>query len=165
MCVKAPAQAQQQSVEIKKADWWSAFDRQGWVTTNGAFTAIFRNDCNELYCIEEVKYANFPLGHCYNANWWNSFDRKGWSQCNNGYFMTGLLRSACNDLYCLEESRCCQRSGQSGYTGSCQNLNVWNSFDRKGWAECRAGYAMAGIYRNDCSKLYCIEEFKCCPYQ
>jgi len=165
MCVKAPGQAQQQSVAIRTADWWSAFDRQGWVTTNGAFTAIFRNDCNELYCIEEVKYATIQLGHCYNANWWNSFDRKGWSICNNGYFMTGLLRSACNDLYCLEESKCCQRSGQSGYTGGCYNLNVWNSFDRKGWAECRAGFGMAGIYRNDCNKLYCIEEFRCCPYQ
>ena len=39
----------------------------------------------------------------------------------------------------------------------------WGSFDGKGLSECRReGYYMAGIFRGDCDKLYCLEELKCC---
>ena len=114
----APTQPQ-----VATANWWSSFDRAGWSTTNGGFVAIFRNDCDRLYCIEEVKYAPFGLGNCYNANWWSSFDRKGWSQCNAGYYMASLKRNTCDLLYCIEEARCCQQGGRGSYPGGCNNAS------------------------------------------
>jgi len=152
------------AVQVKTANWWSSFDRKGWSTTPGGFTGIFRNDCNALYCIEEIHYADFPLGECYEANWWSSFDRKGWSTCNDGFYITGLYRNDCNSLYCIEAAKCCKKRSANSYPSSCYNANWWHSFDRKGWSDCKSGYSIAGLYRNDCNSLYCIEEVKCCPY-
>jgi hypothetical protein len=149
---------------IGYGNWWGSFDRQGWNTVPGAMTGIYRNSCNSLYCIEEVQYATTGRGACYHANWWGSFDRKGWSTCNSGYFMNGLYRNHCHSLYCIEEAYCCRQSGYSSYNGGCSHANWWGSFDRKGWSTCPSGQAMAGMYRNSCNSLYCIEEAYCCPY-
>jgi hypothetical protein len=130
----------------------------------GAMTGIYRNHCNSLYCIEEIQYATTGRGACYHANWWGSFDRAGWSTCNNGYFMNGLYRNWCHSLYCIEEALCCQQAGQSNYAGGCMHANWWGSFDRQGWSTCPSGQGMAGLYRNHCNSLYCIEEARCCPY-
>jgi len=152
-------------VSIGTDNWWSKFDNKGWSTAPGAITGLYRNDCNGLNCIEEVQYANFPTSDCYDANWWGSFDNKGWSNCNAGYYITGLYRNDCNGLNCLEQAKCCKRQGESGYIGSCTHASWWGSFDNKGWSTCPSGKAMAGIFRNDCNDLYCIEEVNCCPYQ
>jgi hypothetical protein len=149
---------------IGYGNWWGSFDRAGWNTVPGAMTGIYRNSCNSLYCIEEVQYATTGRGACYHANWWGSFDRKGWSTCNSGYFMNGLYRNHCHSLYCIEEAYCCRQSGYSSYNGGCSHANWWGSFDRKGWSTCPSGQAMAGMYRNSCNSLYCIEEAYCCPY-
>jgi hypothetical protein len=157
--------------QILTENWWSKFDNKGWAETNGGFTGFYRNDCNGLNCIEEVQYAAFPKSSdCYDANWWSSFDNKGWSQCKYGYFITGLYRNDCNELGCLEQAKCCKQDGEPGYiyegTGdACTNANWYGSFDNKGWSKCPAGKAMAGIYRNDCDDLGCIEEVRCCPYE
>eukprot|EP00163_Fabomonas_tropica_P027151 TRINITY_DN514_c0_g1_i2.p1 TRINITY_DN514_c0_g1~~TRINITY_DN514_c0_g1_i2.p1 ORF type:complete len:185 (+),score=14.66 TRINITY_DN514_c0_g1_i2:21-575(+) len=45
----------------------------------------------------------------------------------------------------------------------CYHDNWWHTFNRKGWSTCqKPGYYMAGIWRNTCDKLYCIEWVKCC---
>merc|ERR1712029_819191 len=49
--------------------------------------------------------------------------------------------------------------------GSCKVQNVWSSFDGKGWSRGDDEYYMAGIYRNDCDKLYCLEKFYCCKLE
>ena len=99
---------------------------------------------------------------CYNHNWWDSFDRKGWSTCNNGYYMTGLYNTAGPRLGNIEEAKCCRPKSQRKQWGQCYNLNVWHSFDNRGWNKCASGYFMAGLYKSACQELYCLEEFKCC---
>ena len=161
-------------------DWWGSFDSQGWSYCGHSryMTGLYRNDptkswwtrIHPIYLLEEAKCTDAP-GYlypaegdweCYNHNWWGSFDHKGWSTCNNGYYMTGLYRTSGNGLHNIEESRCCRPKSQVKSWGSCYNLNVWSSFDRKGWSTCASGYYMAGLYRNSCDNLQCLEEFKCC---
>lgn len=76
--------------------------------------------------------------------------------------MHGMYRTSGNHLHNIEEFWCCKPKSQHAAWGHCYNKNVWSSFDRKGWSICNNGYYMAGMYRNDCDNLYCIEEFKCC---
>ena len=157
------------------ANWWGSFDRKGWsYCGHGRYmTGLYRNDgggSDPIYRLEEAKCSDAPgylypaqrYWDCYNHNWWGSFDRKGWSTCNNGYYMTGLYRTNGHNLYNIEEARCCRPKSQVKSWGFCYNHNVWSSFDRKGWSSCRDGYYMAGLYRESCEKLYCLEEFKCC---
>ena len=156
-------------------NWWGSFDKQGWsYCGHGRYmTGLYRNDRSDsdgIYRLEEAKCTDAPgdlypaegYWDCYNHNWVHSFDHKGWSTCNNGYYMTGLHRSSGHNLYNIEESRCCRPKSQVKSWGSCYNLDVWSSFDRKGWSTCASGYYMAGLYRNSCNNLYCLEEFKCC---
>merc|ERR1712008_10335 len=87
-------------------------------------------------------------------------DRKGWSKCNPGYYMKGLYRT--NGLFRaglhnIETAKCCKPTNQRSAWGSCYQANVLHSFDRKGWSKCSPGYYMAGMWRNDCDNLYCIE--------
>merc|ERR1719157_253998 len=158
------------------ANWWGSFDRYGWSNCNtkdGKYKYIdglWRNHrgCERLYCIEQASCsvhmteASFHSQKCYNANWWGSFDRKGWSTCNNGYFLSGLMRNSCDKLYCLEEAKCCKSTANVDTYKSCYNANWWGSFDNKGWSKCSDGHHLAGLYRNDCHSLYCIEMAKCC---
>ena len=158
-----------------REDWWISFDTSGWSYCghNRYMTGLYRNDESSSDPIYLLEYANcsdapgylYPAqGYwdCYNHNWWGSFDRKGWSTCNNGYYMTGLYRTNGHNLYNIEEARCCRPKSQVKSWGSCYNQNVWGSFDRKGWSSCADGYYMAGLYRESCDNLYCLEEFKCC---
>lgn len=86
--------------------------------------------------------------------------------CNNGYYMKGMFRNSKNNnnggIYLIEEAKCCKQNAQKGGWGTCYNLNVWTSFDHKGWSKCGNGFYMTGLWRNTCDRLYCIEEFKCC---
>ena len=78
--------------------------------------------------------------------------------------MGGLYRTGDDPwLHNIEEARCCKPEGLPDRYADCYIENVWGSFDGKGLSECkREGYYMAGIFRGDCDKLYCLEEFKCC---
>ncbi len=163
------------STQSHNENWWGSFDHKGWSLCNHGryMTGMYRNDhssSDPIYLLEEAKCTDAP-GYlypakrdqdCYNHNWWGSFDRKGWSTCNNGYYMTGLYRNSGHRLYHIEEAKCCRPKSQVKSWGHCYIHNVWGSFDRKGWSTCNSGYYMAGLYRNSCDKLYCIEEFKCC---
>merc|ERR1719162_1115761 len=50
-------------------------------------------------------------------------------------------------------------------TVAAEKVNWWSSFDKKGWSTCNKGsngyMYMNGLYRNNCHKLYCIEEVDC----
>merc|ERR1719157_486693 len=157
------------------ANWWGSFDRYGWSncdTKDGKYKYIdglWRNTrgCERLYCIEQAKCSvhindmNDPQT-CYSANWWGSFDRKGWSNCETGYFLSGLMRNSCDQLYCLEQAKCCKSTNSPGNYNNCYNANWWGSFDVQGWSTCSTNHHIAGLYRNNCNELYCIEMAKCC---
>ena len=156
-------------------NWWDSFNYQGWSYCGRSryMTGLYRSNWRShdpLYRLEEAKCTDAPgylypeegYWDCYIHNWWHSFNRKGWSTCSNGYYMTGLYRTSGHNLYNIEESKCCRPKSEVKSWGSCYNLNVWDSFNDKGWSTCASGYYMAGLYRNSCDKLYCLEEFKCC---
>jgi hypothetical protein len=154
-----------------KANWWGSFDRTGWSMANGPITGFYRTHDQSLWNIEEAGHYfykdNYAGLECVKANWWRSFDRKGWSTCPHGYFMHGLYRTGHigwwrnNQLWHIEEAQCCKPKNTKGY-GQCVHANWWSSFDRTGWSSCPAGKAMVGMYRNDCSHIFCLEEAKCC---
>merc|ERR1712106_98128 len=157
-------------------NWWHCFDRQGWCQASaGYMTGLYRSDNlgglkDDISRLEEVSSADAPSYlsggmSCYNQNIQDSFDRKGWSKCNPGYYMKGLYRT--NGLFRaglhnIETAKCCKPTNQRSAWGSCYQANVLHSFDRKGWSKCSPGYYMAGMWRNDCDNLYCIEYFHCC---
>jgi septal ring factor EnvC (AmiA/AmiB activator) len=101
------------------------------------------------------------------VNWWSSFDRKGWSTCGAGMLLTGLWRNdrGCEAIYCLEQVECarpCEGGAERLSLDSCYHADWWSSFDREGWSLCQWDYYMAGLWRNDCQSLYCIELALCC---
>jgi len=136
---------------------------------------MYRNDRKSgnkdgIYLLEKASSADAPFNlrgasSCVVANWWSSFDKKGWSLCNSGYYMRGMYRNSKTHgqgLHLIEQANCCKPNAQKGGWGTCYDLNVWTSFDAKGWSKCATGYYMTGLFRNDCDNLYCIENFKCC---
>jgi hypothetical protein len=48
------------------ANWWSSFDRQGWSNCphRYAMTGLFRNGCNAIYCLEEVRCCQLHSSSC-----------------------------------------------------------------------------------------------------
>merc|ERR1719157_4451 len=102
------------------------------------------------------------------ANWWGSFDRYGWSNCDTKdgkyKYIDGLWRNTrgCERLYCIEQAKCSVHINDMNDPQTCYSANWWGSFDRKGWSTCRTNHHIAGLYRNNCNELYCIEMAKCC---
>jgi hypothetical protein len=157
-------------------DWKECFDDEGWCTVHGFMTGMWRNSLggwnstDGIDRIDEVSSADAPdylhsESTCYNADWHHSLKKKGWSLCNDGYYMKGMYRSEKskgNSLKEIKEAKCCRPLLQEGGWGTCYYLNVWASFDKKGWSKCGTGYYMTGLFRSKCSNLYCLEEFKCC---
>ena len=54
------------------------------------------------------------------------------------------------------------RTSQIKRWGTCKDLGISISFDRKGWNVCESGYYVAGLYRSSCNSLFCLEKIKCC---
>jgi hypothetical protein len=153
-----------------QANWWGSFDYTGWSLANGPITGFYRTSDQWLWNIEVASFRHYDRTQgitCTNANWWSSFDRKGWSTCPTGYYIHGLYRTgrigswSNNQLYHIEESHCCRPKESTSYE-NCVDANWWSSFDHQGWSSCPGGYAMTGIYRNDCNAIYCIESVRCC---
>ena len=163
------------STQWDNENWWQSFDNKGWsLCSKGRYmTGLYRNvksSSDPIYKLEEANCTDAP-GYlypakgdrdCYDHDWWESFDDEGWSTCRNGYYMTGLYRNSGDNLYSIEEAECCRPKSQVKSWGDCYNKNVWDAFDDKGWSICSSGYYMAGLYRNSCDRLGCLEEFKCC---
>ena len=162
--------------QTQVADWEASFDRDGWnLCGSGKYmTGMWRHDKKSGdERIGRIEYAEckdapsylYPAKEdmdCYNHDWWASFDRQGWSTCKNGYYMTGLYNTNGPRLGNIEEAKCCRPKSQKKQWGQCYNLDVWGSFDRRGWSKCKSGHFMAGLYKSACNELYCLEEFKCC---
>ena len=85
-----------------------------------------------------------------------------WAMCPKGTYLQGLYKSEGKFLGNIETGKCCQPEGHDNHWGDCYDEDVSESFDKKGWSNCKDGYHMAGFYRGGCDKLYCIEKFKCC---
>ena len=109
----------------------------------------------------------FVLLHFYyvNMNMKNiilSLSNKKWAVCPNGRFIQGLYRNSGGWLHHIEEARCCKPNDLPSSYLHCYDKDVGLSFDNKGWSVCDGDYYMAGFYKGNCDKLYCIEKFKCC---
>jgi len=94
---------------------------------------------------------------------WSMF-RKGWSKCPYGWLMTGLKRGACSGVHCLDHARCARPcwGDQRLELAHCYQANWWSSLDQRGEGKCEDGYYLAGLYKNKCNSLYCIEMGYCC---
>ena len=91
------------------------------------------------------------------------FSNNRWAVCPDGYFMQGLYRNDGKWLHHIEEGRCCKPNNLPNSYLHCYNADdIGSSFDKKGLSKCGDGYYMAGFYKGNCDKLYCIEKFKCC---
>ncbi|PFX27877.1 uncharacterized protein LOC111327026 [Stylophora pistillata] len=155
------------------ANWWISFDNEGWSYCDSEYqymTGLWRNERESydgIYLIEHAKccFAQDLPASCQKANWWGILDGKNsWALCPDGYFMRGLYRSGDDSwLHNIEEAQCCKPEGLPDRYYDCYVQNVWGSLDHKGLSECeREGYYMVGIFKGNCDKLYCLEEFKCC---
>ncbi|XP_028394911.1 uncharacterized protein LOC114519057 [Dendronephthya gigantea] len=158
----------------RTADWQSSMDRLGWSLCGndwymtGMWRHDFRSEDERIGRIEYAECHNAPRNlypvkgeqDCYEHDWSRSFDHQGWSTCKNGYYMTGLYKSNGQQLRNIETAKCCRPRTQVEQWGQCYNLNV--AFNHRGWSKCPHGYYMAGLYRNACESLSCIERFKCC---
>jgi hypothetical protein len=94
---------------------------------------------------------------------WAMF-RKGWSKCPYGSLMTGMKRGGCNGAHCLDSAMCakpCHGDKRMGLL-HCYQADWWSALDKEGVGMCDDGYYMAGLYRNNCMSLYCIEMAWCC---
>ena len=158
------------------ANWEASMDRPGWSLCGSDWymTGMWRHDFHHgderIGRIEHAKCRNAPSylypvkggQDCYDHDWSHSFDHQGWCTCNNGYYMTGLYNNNGRQLRNIETAKCCRPKTQVKQWGHCYNLNVESAFDRRGWSKCAHGYYMAGLYKNACERLGCIEHFKCC---
>jgi len=99
---------------------------------------------------------------CYRLDITNIFDHKGWAKCTTGYYIKSIYSTKGSSLHNIEELQCCKPKVNNVIQGVCYDQSVSDSFDKKGWSKCRNGTYMAGMWRNDCDSLHCIERFKCC---
>ena len=78
---------QNSEASCQMANWWGAFDHQGWATCDSStqyIKGLWRNDResdDEIYSIEEAKcctalspYNNTP-STCQHTNWWGTLDK------------------------------------------------------------------------------------------
>jgi len=94
---------------------------------------------------------------------WSMF-RQGWSKCPYGWLMTGVKTGGCSSIECLQRARCARPciEGTRLALGDCYQANWWMALNKRGYSKCRDPYFLAGLYRNKCNSLYCIEVGYCC---
>jgi hypothetical protein len=93
-----------------------------------------------------------------------AFFKPGWSKCPHGSLVTGLKTGSCSSINCIDEARCAKPCAgkQELEIHHCYQANWWTALDSQGWGKCREPYFVAGLWRNKCSSLYCIEMALCC---
>ncbi|XP_068721036.1 fibropellin-3-like isoform X1 [Montipora capricornis] len=156
-------------------DWSTRFDKKGWTNCANTeyVTGFYRNtnggSNDQIYLLEHAKCCKAPTPNekrpqsCSTADWWRVLDsNKKWAVCPNGRFIQGLYRNSGGWLHHIEEARCCKPNNLPSSYLHCYDKDVGLSFDKKGWSVCDGDYYMAGFYKGNCDKLYCIEKFKCC---
>jgi len=78
--------------------------------------------------------------------------------------MRGLVTAECTGIHCIDKAICakpCLGNKELGLD-RCYQANWWDSLNTKGWSRCSEGYYLAGMYKNKCNSLYCIEMGLCC---
>jgi hypothetical protein len=148
------------------ANWWSTLDKSGWAEVNGLINGLWRNDCNDLFCIEEAYYTPIEGTQGFETKIVDitiPFDNQGWVECPAGYFMSGVFNSADwpNSISKLEKLKCVKPLETPVEYMAIRRENWWSKFDNKGWAKCPKGAFMTGMFRSACDKVSCIEEVKC----
>ncbi|XP_073229032.1 uncharacterized protein [Porites lutea] len=161
----------------KMANWWGTFDHQGWSTCDSSaeyIKGLWRNHNygdHEISLLEEAKCCSAPTPEentpsiCQDTDWSSVLDGiHVWAVCPDGYFLQGLWRDEGKGLVSqIDKARCCKLNTIIDEYDNCYNENIWGSFDHYGLSECKKdGYYVAGIYKSNCDKIYCIEELKCC---
>ena len=161
----------------KVANWWSSFDKKGWskCPDDLFLTGLYRNDPprrgnDKIYLLEQGLCKSAPCylnafpgdQDCKDLDIGKSFNKKGWAICPKGYYMTRIYRSGGDKLKNIEKFKCCRPHAQQKKWGSCYVHNAWESFNKKGWTVCSDEHYLAGLYRNKCEWLYCLEQFYCC---
>ena len=127
---------------------------------------LYRNDCQDIYCIEQAFCCKpkLGLGSCYDGDMWSSFD-----VCVILLplpFFSGDRSLPYFVVFGVEAQTLLEC-----FVGGIVSLPVKDSFVfllssishlSRGWSRCKDGYVMTGMYRSACNELYCIEAFKCC---
>ncbi|XP_059147112.1 aerolysin-4-like [Physella acuta] len=100
------------------------------------------------------------------ANWWYSFHRDdSWSLCPTGYFLNGFYRTKDADRGFLDNikvGRCSKPSDHPAYYSHCYDHDIGTCFANVGLCKCNDGYYVTGLYKGNCSRLYCIRTLRCC---
>ncbi|XP_059173042.1 aerolysin-like [Physella acuta] len=103
-------------VNIVYANWMSLLNNKNiWAKCpKGYFLqGLYREDGNGVSNIEFGKCSkpvDHPLyyGECYELDIKTSFDDLGYTQCNDGYYITGLFKAECDQLNCIDKLMCCK---------------------------------------------------------
>jgi len=156
----------------------SDFNHAGWSTCNKNeyITGLNRNNNggkdDQILRIEaaECSLANVELAYpadsiCVEQDWTTSFNSRGWGKCPDSYFLNGLYRTEKNKkgfLHNIEHAQCCKPPSEEDTWHDCYEKDVSDSFNNAGTQSCKDNYFLAGLWRNNCDYLYCIESFYCC---
>ena len=150
----------------------SSFDKKGWSKCNSGFymKGIYKSACTDLHCLDKFQCCEMVAASTTVttkiADWWDTFDNGGESKCADGHFLTGLYRGEYKKgderIGRIEEGECKSAPANLGSGQECYKLDIWSSFDKKGWAKCKAGYYIQSILSTKGKNLSNIEEFQCC---
>ena len=93
------------------------------------------------------------------------FSNNRWALCSSSYYLNGMRTSGTTDVIKsqIEEGRCCRPQNHPNSYEDCYDEDSWMSLYQKGWRECeKPGYYLAGIHRDGCNELGCIDMLRCC---
>ena len=82
--------------------------------------------------------------------------------CPKGKFLQGFRQSGGRTLAHIVEAKCCSPQTYFGTWGSCYDEDVADIFGTGGWATCKPGFYIVGLYKSACNELRCLERFRCC---
>jgi len=156
----------------------SNFNEAGWSTCGvneymtGLDRAAYDKNDDGIYRLEaaQCSLADIKVGYPSNSvcreQDWNgnpNFNEMGWSRCHTGYFLHGLERSSSEHwLHNIETASCCKPPNAQEKWGDCYEKDVTTAFNDKGTQSCDNNYFLAGLYRDSCHELYCLQRFLCC---
>ena len=85
-----------------------------------------------------------------------------WAMCPDGYFLQGFYRSRGTGLRSIEQATCCRPKDFKASLAKCYNYYPPHSILNGGWSRCPDWSYLAGVYKEACDELHCIETFRCC---
>lgn len=122
------------SSQCRVANWWSAFDKKGWVKCDHSteyLTGLYRNDnwgnndgvflIEEGSCCKALGLNQNQPSTCVNANWWRVLDRLE-EYLSSGIYVTPCLKIAPLALVRSHVPIIVQQGG--GWGGGIYNLTL-----------------------------------------